>query len=112
MLDAWPWKNAVGVNGTYREHDRNTTPNRLLAREISRLAQPQVLSLAAIALPASDGSSKEQHLYALTRRKSRNDLLAASFSDNVDLRTGSRRGGSVERGRLVRAVDHRDVVCC
>jgi hypothetical protein len=101
---------ARDVDATYREHDRNTTSNSLLASQVGGIAQPQILSLAAVALPAGNSSSEQQHFYALTRRKPRDDLLAAPFSDDINLRTGTSRGGCVERGRFVRAVDHCDVV--
>ena len=52
---------------TYRKDDRNTTPHRLAAVQLRRLAQPQVLR-AIGALPAYDGRAKQQDLDALACR--------------------------------------------
>lgn len=91
---------------TYWEDNRDTTAYGLCSSQICLLAQPQVLCLSALALPARHGSSKQQHLNALTGGQRGNDLLASSLSDNVNLSSGSRGSGRVQRRGAVRAVDH------
>jgi hypothetical protein len=91
---------------TYWEHDGDTAPHSLCAGQVGLLAHPQVLCLATVALPAGYGSSKEQHLDALTRGQRSNDFLAPSLADNVNLGGWARGGRGAQGGRAVGAVDH------
>ena len=50
---------------THREHDRNAASHGLAAVQCCLLAQPQVLRLAAVALPARDRGAIQEHLNAL-----------------------------------------------
>lgn len=91
---------------TYGEDDGNASSNGFAARYIGLVTQPQVLRLAAVTLPAQDGSSKQEDLDAVARGQRRNHLLAAALSFNVDLSSGS-RGCRRAYGRgAVCAVDH------
>lgn len=98
-------------NRTYRKHNGDASADSFGAGQVCLLAQPQVLRLAAIALPACHGSSKQQHLNALARRQRSNDLLASSLSDNVHLSSRCRSLGCAESTGAVRAVDHCAGVC-
>lgn len=91
---------------TYGEHDGDATADSFGARQVGLLAQPQVLRLAAIALPARHGSSKQQHLNALSGGQRSNHLLAAALSDNVYLSSGCGRLGCAQSTWTVGAVDH------
>ena len=93
----------------YRKDDWNTAPDGLVACQICVLADPQVLCLSAIALPASYGSTEQVDLYALARWQRCDDLLAASLADDIDLcaRTGAL--GRVQSGGTGGTVNHCDV---
>lgn len=90
----------------HREHDRHASPHRLAAVERGLVAQPQVLRLAAIALPAGDGGAEQQHVDALAGRQRRNHLGARAGAHNVDLGLGAGGIGSLERRGAVGALDH------
>lgn len=65
MLDNHVFPERHPKSRTYREDDGDATAHSLAASQVGLLAQPQVLRLSAIALPACHGSSKQQHLYTV-----------------------------------------------
>lgn len=101
-----PSTRAVFGSWTYRENDRDTTADGLVACQVCSFADPQVLRLSSVALPAGDGSSEEVHLDALTRRQRRNNLLAAALASDVDLCGGAGALGRVQSGGTVGAFNH------
>ena len=92
--------------GAHGEDDGDASSHRLAAVQGGLLAQPQVLRLAAVALPAGDGGAVQHHLDALARGQGCNDLGACARAHNVDLGFGARGIGGLERRGAVRAVDH------
>jgi hypothetical protein len=92
--------------GTYRENDRDTAANGLVSCQVGSLADPQVLRLSSVALPAGHGSSEEVYLYALARRQLCNNLLAATLADDVNLCGGAGALGRVQSGGTVGAFNH------
>ena len=93
----------------YWEDDWNTTPNGLVSCHICAFADPKILRLSAITLPAGYSSPKKVDFYALTRWQRSNDFLTASLTDNIDLCARSRALGCAQGGRAVGTVNHCDV---
>jgi hypothetical protein len=91
---------------TYGEDNGDASTDRFASIQRRLFTQPQVLRLAAIALPARDRGAKQQHLDALTGGQLGNDLGAGACSDNVDLGARGAGGGRIDCGRAVRAIDH------
>lgn len=59
------WQGSGQTMGAHREDDGDTSSHRLATVQGGLLAQPQVLRLAAMALPAGNGGAIQEHLYAL-----------------------------------------------
>src|SRR5690242_3361337 len=93
----------------YREYDRDSTSDGLLSCQVCSVADPQVLSLSTIALPARHGGAEEVNFNSLTRGQRCDNPLIASLAKDVDLcgRTGTL--GCVQSGRTVGAVNHGNV---
>lgn len=91
---------------TYRKHNGNTASDGLLPCQICSLADPQVLCLSAIALPACHGSTEEVYLDALTRGQRCDDPLIASLANDVDLCGGTGALRRIQSGWTVGTVNH------
>lgn len=96
----------VGRWDTYREHHRDTSADSLAPIQGCLLAQPQVLCLAAIALPAGNRGAVQQHLDAFARRQRCDDLLARARAHDIDLRCGAGGRRRIDGRGAIGAVGH------
>lgn len=100
----------VEWGSAYWENNGNAAPNSLASIQRCLLTEPQILHLAAVALPAGDRGAMKKNLDALARRQGRDDLLAGAGAHDVDLRSGACGRRRIDGGGTVGAVGHFGVV--